>query len=284
MRLAMFEENGKTGIAASDGAAWHGLLENEAAFPGCLDSLLGAGVDLAAAGRELIKKAPQVELEGKKLLPPLRRPNKIICIGLNYADHAAESGVAIPNYPDMFLRVGTSLCGHNQPLLKSRHSDKFDYEAELAMVVGKGGRDISPDKALEHVAGYAVFNDGSMRDYQGRVSQWCTGKNFDSSGAFGPWLVTADALPPGADGLDIKLRLNGKTMQHSNTRHLIFNIATLIACISQGMTLLPGDVFVTGTPAGVGATMTPPVFMRPGDVCEVEIEGIGTLSNPVVEG
>lgn len=284
MRLAMFEENGKTVIAASDGGAWHGLVETDPAYPGCLDGLLAAGADLTAAGRELVKKAPTVVMEGKKLLPPLRRSNKIICIGLNYVDHAAESGKAIPDYPDMFLRVSTSLCGHNQPLLKSPHSDKFDYEAELAMVIGKGGRNISPERALEHVAGYSVFNDGSMRDYQGRVSQWCMGKNFDGSGAFGPWLVTADALPPGADGLDIKLRLNGKTMQHSNTSQLIFNIAAQISYISQGMTLLPGDVFVTGTPAGVGAVMTPPVFMRPGDVCEVEIEGIGVLRNPVAEG
>lgn len=282
MRFAMFEDKGKIGLAASDGKEFHGLTENEAGYPGSLDRLLAAGADLAAVGKALLK-APRVDLESRTFLPPVRESSKILCLGLNYADHAAESGKAIPAYPDVFLRTSASVCGHNQALRKPPFSDQYDYEGELAMIIGKSAFRVSREKALDYVAGYSVFNDGSLRDFQLRVSQWAVGKNFDGSGGFGPWLVTPDELPPGAKGLNLQTRLNGKIVQNSNTKHLIFDIAAQIAYISQAMTLNPGDVVITGTPSGVGVSFTPPLFMKAGDICEVEIEGIGTLRNPVVE-
>ena len=171
-------------------------------------------------------------------------------------------------------------------LFRSRppESSALDYEAELAVVIGRGGRRIQRDKALDHVAGYSLFNDATIRDFQLRTPQWTMGKNFDATGAFGPWLVTPDGVPPGARGLRVQGRLNGRVMQDSGTGQLIFGVAELIALISVAMSLEPGDVIITGTPGGVGAARKPPVFMQPGDVFEVEIEGMGVLSNPVQDG
>ena len=213
---------------------------------------------------------------------PVPEPGKIVCIGLNYVDHAKEGGNPIPDYPAVFLRTRSSLVAHGQPLVRPLCSDKLDYEAELAIVIGKPGRNVREADALSHVFGYACFNDGSVRDYQRKSTQWTMGKNFDGTGPFGPDVVTADELPAGAAGLRIVSRLNGQTMQDGNTRDMIFPVARTIALISEVMTLEPGDLIITGTPAGVGYARKPPVFLRPGDVCEVEIEGIGILRNPVV--
>jgi len=215
--------------------------------------------------------------------PPIEKPGKIVCMGLNYADHAKEGGNARPEYPSFFMRGPSSLTAHLSPILRPRVSDKLDYEAELAFVVGKQARHLTLDNALDCVAGYSIFNDGSIRDYQRKTNQWTIGKNFDKTGAFGPWLVTPDELPLGCDGLNIQSRLNGKVMQNANTKDFLWGVAETIVLISECMTLEPGDVVITGTPAGVGYARTPPVFMKAGDICEIEIESIGVLRNTIVD-
>ena len=224
---------------------------------------------------------PTLARGGLRLLPVIPRPGKIICIGLNYRDHAKEGGNPIPDYPAVFMRGATSLVAHGEPILRPPVSDKLDWEAELAVVIGRTATRVALGRALDHVAGYACFNDGSVRDYQRKSTQWTMGKNFDQTGGFGPELITADALPDGARGLSITSRVNGEIKQDGNTAEMIFDVATLIAILSEVMTLEPGDVIATGTPAGVGYARTPPVFLKPGDVCEVTIDGIGTLSNPI---
>lgn len=215
--------------------------------------------------------------------PPIDRPGKIVCMGLNYADHAKEGGNARPEYPSFFMRVPNSLTAHLTPIVRPRVSDKLDYEAELAFVVGKKAHHLTLENALDCVAGYSIFNDGSIRDYQRKTTQWTIGKNFDQTGAFGPWLVTPDELPLGCDGLTIQSRLNGQVMQNANTRDFLWGVAETIVLITECMTLEPGDVVITGTPAGVGYARTPPVFMKPGDVCEIEIESIGILRNTIID-
>jgi 2-keto-4-pentenoate hydratase/2-oxohepta-3-ene-1,7-dioic acid hydratase in catechol pathway len=207
----------------------------------------------------------------------------VICIGLNYADHAAESGAAIPSEPVVFSKFPTAVCAHGDAIVLPQNSQKVDYEAELVVVLGKGGRHIAAGDAMSHVAGYACGHDVSARDWQLERpgGQWLLGKTFDTFAPFGPELVTADEIAdPGQ--LDISLRLNGRTMQQSNTRQLIFGIPALIAHLSSVCTLEVGDVIFTGTPPGVGAARKPPVFLKPGDTVEVEIAGIGCLCNPVV--
>jgi len=225
--------------------------------------------------------AGEIALSDAELLPPVPKPGKIICIGLNYRAHAIEGGNPIPDYPAVFMRCTTSLAAPGAAFIYPECSDKLDYEAELAIVIGKTATNVSTAEALDYVAGYSCFNDGSVRDYQRKSTQWTMGKNFDGTGCFGPDLVTVNELPSGASGLRIVARLNGEIMQDSNTADMIFDVATLVATLSEGMTLEPGDVIATGTPSGVGYARKPPVFMKPGDVCEVEIEGIGTLSNTI---
>jgi acylpyruvate hydrolase len=280
MRIVHFETGGASGIAADEGSGWHGLTQRDGGFPGTLPELITQGADLLRAGRTL-EQSPAIDLDAVRLLPPVPVPPKILCVGLNYDDHLEESGLKKPTYPEIFARFATSLIAHQQPIRRPRESIALDYEAELAVVVGKPGRRIPRDQALDHVAGYSLFNDATIRDFQLRTPQWTMGKNFDATGAFGPWLVTPDAAPPGAHGLRIQGRLNGQVMQDARTDQLIFSVPALIEMISVAMTLEPGDVIITGTPGGVGAARKPPIFMRPGDVFEVEIEGIGILSNVV---
>ena len=225
--------------------------------------------------------AEELALADVTLLAPVPSPGKVICIGLNYRAHAIEGGNAIPDYPAVFLRVTTSLVEPDAAMILPECSDKLDYEAELAVVIGKTATNVSAANALDHVAGYACFNDGSVRDYQRKSTQWTMGKNFDRTGGFGPALVTPDELPAGASGLRIVARLNGEVMQDSSTADMIFDVPTLIATLSEAMTLEPGDVIATGTPSGVGYARKPPVFLREGDRIEVEIEGIGTLTNTI---
>ena len=222
-----------------------------------------------------------IDVAATRFLPPIPSPGKIICVGLNYADHAAESPYDKPKYPVYFLRVNSSLVGHNEPLIRPHVSHEFDYEGELVAVIGKAGRYIAMDRALDHVIAYSLFNDGSLRDYQFKGPQWTLGKNFDGTGPFGPMLVSADELPKGANGLELTTRLNGTVVQRASTTDLLFPVAELVARASEAMTLDVGDIVVTGTPAGVGFARKPPVFMKPGDVCEVEVEKVGKLSNPV---
>ena len=280
MRFVHFAKGDALGIAASDGSGWHGLTERESGFPGALPELIAQGADLLRIGSDLLP-TPAVDLNAVRILPPVPRPSKILCVGVNYDDHIEESGLKKPTYPEIFARFATSLIAHGEPIRRPRESSALDYEADLAVVIGRGGRRISRDSALDHVAGYALFNDASIRDFQLRTPQWTMGKNFDATGAFGPWLVTPVAVPPGASGLRIQGRLNGRVMQDSRTDLLIFGVAELIELISVAMSLEPGDVIITGTPGGVGAARKPPVFMQPGDVFEVEIEGLGVLSNPI---
>jgi len=280
MRIVHFEKGGVPGIAADDGSGWHGLTKRQSGFPGTLPELIANGADLLRASRDLLS-THAIDLNTVRILPPVPKPSKIFCVGLNYDDHLEESGLKKPVYPEIFARFATSLIAHSEPIRLPRESLALDYEAELAVVIGRGGRRINRDRALDHVAGYSLFNDATIRDFQLRTPQWTMGKNFDGTGAFGPWLVTPDALPPGAHGLHIQGRLNGQVMQDSSIDKLIFNVPALIELISVAISLEPGDVIITGTPGGVGAARKPPVYMKPGDVFEVEIEGMGVLSNTV---
>jgi acylpyruvate hydrolase len=207
----------------------------------------------------------------------------VICVGLNYREHSAESGFKQPDYPTLFGRFNSSLIGDGAPIVRPRASIQLDFEGELLAVIGKSGRNIAKADALDHVVGYSIFNDASIRDFQFKSPQWTVGKNFDDTGAFGPCLVTADEVPPGGKGLRLQTRLNGKVVQDASTDDMVFDVATLIAIISEAMTLQKGDIIVTGTPSGVGLSRKPPLFMRAGDVVDVEIERIGVLSNPIVE-
>jgi 2-keto-4-pentenoate hydratase/2-oxohepta-3-ene-1,7-dioic acid hydratase in catechol pathway len=277
MRLARVTKDGKIGLAAKSGEKVTIAYGAELAD---LDAHVAAGT-LADAGAKAAA-GEAVDEDALTFLPPLVRPSKIICLGLNYRDHAEESGLGIPEFPVLFGRFASSLIGHGAPIILPKVSEQLDWEAELVAVLSKGGKNIAEADALGHVAGYSVFNDASIRDYQLRTPQWTAGKNFDDTGAFGPWLVTPEELPAGAAGLKIECRVNGTVMQSSNTGNLIFDVAKTIALLSTFMTLEPGDVLVMGTPGGVGVARNPQVWMKAGDVCEVEIEGVGLLRNPIV--
>ncbi|MBS7707155.1 fumarylacetoacetate hydrolase family protein [Chelatococcus asaccharovorans] len=240
-------------------------------------------LSLRAKASAAIASAPAVDPASMRLLPPLAEFGKIICVGLNYADHAAESPYDRPKFPVFFLRVDTGIIGPNDPIIRPLISDHLDFEAELAVVLGSGGRRIAEEQALGHVAAYTVFNDGSIRDWQFKGPQWTLGKNFDNTAPIGPFLVSSDAVPTDGKGLRITTRLNDEIVQDANTNDLLFPIPELIARVSEAMTLKPGDIIVTGTPAGVGFARKPPLFMKAGDVCEVEVEGIGKLVNPIVD-
>lgn len=277
MRLARVTKDGKIGLAAKSGDA---VTIAYGADVADLDAHIAAGT-LAEAGAKAAA-GEAVDEAALAFLPPVARPSKIVCLGLNYRDHAEESGLGIPEFPVLFARFPSSLMGHGAPIILPKVSSQLDWEAELVVVLSKGGKNIAEADALNHVAGYSVFNDASIRDYQLRTPQWTAGKNFDDTGAFGPWLVTPDELPAGAAGLKIECRVNGAVMQSSNTGNLIFTVANTIHLLSTFMTLEAGDVLVMGTPGGVGVARNPQVWMKSGDVCEVEIEGVGLLSNPIV--
>ncbi len=285
MRIVSFEHQGapRLGVVDGDGDAIVDLAEAAPDLPRELAALLRreGGLAATAAAAKASKPAARRALKGLRLLPPVGNPGKIVCLGLNYVDHAAEGGHAKPTYPSLFLRCTSSLCGHGAPIVRPRCSTSLDYEAELVAVVGRTARHVKKENALAIVAGYSCFNDASVRDYQRKTTQWTIGKNFDATGAFGPWFVTADELPAGATGLAIKSKLNGAVMQNANTSDMLFPVDETVALLSECMTLEPGDLLVMGTPAGVGYARKPPVWMAPGDTIEIEIEGIGTLSNPI---
>jgi 2-keto-4-pentenoate hydratase/2-oxohepta-3-ene-1,7-dioic acid hydratase in catechol pathway len=251
--------------------------------PADLRLALKARVDLKqASDAALASNAPRLPLAGLALAPLVPEPGKIICLGLNYFDHAKEGGRDKPEYPWFFYRGASSLIAHGEAGIVPKVSFKFDYEAELALVIGKRvPRHVKQEDAAAYVFGYSCFNDMSVRDYQKRTPQWTIGKNFDGTGAFGPVLVSADELPPAAVGLKIQGRLNGEIMQDANTRDMIWGVAETISLLSDVLTLEPGDVIVMGTPAGVGQARSPQVWMKAGDTIEIEIEGIGTLRNPI---
>ena len=287
MRILAFDKSGVPTLGARRGDEIVDLSVAAPDLPRDMPGLLAGGADALSRASAAVANPPGGAVRpaaGIKYHPTVWNPGKIICVGLNYAAHAAEAvsdTSKVQEYPSLFLRVATTLVGHNEPLVVPNASSDFDYEAEMVAVIGKAGRHIAKARALDHVAGYSVFNEGSVRDYQFKSTQWTPGKNFDASGGFGPDFVTADEVPPGGRGLRIQTRLNGKTLQDANTDTMIFDVPTLLQIISEVMTLLPGDVIVTGTPEGVGFARKPPVWMTPGDVCEIDLEGVGVLSNPI---
>jgi len=283
MRLINFRnDSGHVNIGAvtDDGV----INLTEAGVPDSIDALLAGGhVAWAQAAAAVSKGKASLKLSSLTLLPPVLNPSKAIAVGLNYVDHAAESPYKdAPKYPVLFQRFPSSWVAHDQPLVKPKVSDDFDYEGEVAVIIGKPGRYISKEDALSHVAGYSIFNDGSIRDYQFKSHQWMMGKNFDATASFGPVFVSADELPAGAIGLQLQTRLNGEILQDANTRDMIFDVATVVSVCSEVFELQPGDIIISGTPAGVGFARKPPIFMKQGDVVEVEVEGLGVLRNTVV--
>jgi 2-keto-4-pentenoate hydratase/2-oxohepta-3-ene-1,7-dioic acid hydratase in catechol pathway len=281
MRFVSFKANDAVGLALEIDGTWHGLKDGDAHYPGDLLSLIRADETALAEAASVLMRAPAIDLGCVVLLPPVSSPEKIVCVGLNYTDHSAESGFKQPDFPTIFGRFNSSLIAHGAPILRPEISVQLDYEGELVAIIGKTARDVSETDALDFVAGYSIFNDGSIRDYQFKAPQWTPGKNFDDTGAFGPWFVTTDELPPGCAGLRLQTRLNGQVVQDASIDDMVFSVAKLVAILSSFMTLVPGDVIVTGTPSGVGVARQPQLFMKDGDICEVEIEGIGILSNPV---
>ena len=284
MKFTTYLREGTPRLACTDGEDLIDLNDAQPQVPADLRLALKMGIDLVAAARTAIAdKAARVPLSSVKLAPVIPEPGKTICLGLNYFDHAKEGGRDKPEYPWFFLRGASSLIAHGDAGVVPSVSSRFDYETELAVVIGrKVPRHTKEVDALQYIFGYACFNDMSVRDYQKRTPQWTIGKNFDGTGAFGPSVVTADELPPGAMGLKIQGRLNGHVMQDASTSDMIFGVAETIYLLADVLTLEPGDVIVMGTPAGVGQARTPPVWMKAGDTFEVEIERVGLLVNPIV--
>ena len=269
-------------LLPSDSSRYIDLCVTESSIPVSLLELITIDPNFALVAKAMQSSNPVTgQMADITFRTLIERPGKIVCMGLNYADLAKEGGNARPDYPSFFMRGPNSLTAHEAPIIRPTVSDKLDYEAELAFIVGKKARNLTKGNALNCVAGYSIFNDASLRDYQRKTNQWTIGKNFDQTGAFGPWLVTPDELPTGAHGLQIQSRLNGNLMQNANTKDFLWGVAETIQLITECMTLEPGDVVITGTPAGVGYARIPPVFMKPGDVCEIEIEGIGVLQNSI---
>jgi acylpyruvate hydrolase len=286
MKLMMFEKGQGAALGLVDGKSVIDLGAADASLPKDLKSLIAGGSSALAAVKVAAAKAPasaKLALDRARPALPIWPSGKIVCVGLNYALHAKEGGHAIPTYPSFFLRVPTSLAAAGAPVIRPKCSVQLDYECELAIVIGKPGRHIAEAKALDHVFGYTLFNDVSVRDFQRKTSQWTPGKNFDATGPLGPWVVTTDELPPGASGLRITTRVNGEIMQDSNTSDMIFSTARTIALLSEFMSLEPGDVIATGTPSGVAHARKPPPWMKAGDRVEVEVEGIGVLTNPIAD-
>jgi len=241
-----------------------------------------AGNGFAEAAKLLSEKA-DFRTEEIGWLPVIPNPDKIVCVGLNYQDHVVETGRDNTEQPAIFLRLAESQVGHLQPIIRPRESTHMDFEAEIAVIIGTPGRRISQADAWKHIAGYSCYNDGSVRDWQRHTIQWTAGKNFAHTGGFGPWMVTADEIPPNTT-MTLSCRLNGQQMQHATTEQMIFKIPKIIEYVSTWTTLLPGDVLVTGTPGGVGARRTPPVWMKPGDKVEIEIDKVGVLENSIADG
>ena len=290
MRLATFEVDGVPRIGAVR-AGQVGELEivdlraQDPRLPDSVKSVLELGPSVLSSVARAIEAGPAIPLGKAKLLAPVLDPQKIICVGLNYADHAAETGAKAGDEPVIFCKFPTTLHGPEAPIELPPESNEVDYEAELVVVIGKRARRVTRQQSWDYVAGYACGHDVSARDWQKNKpgKQWLLGKSFDSFAPLGPWLATKDEIPdPGK--LPIELRLNGQVMQKSNTNQLIFGVDYLVSYLSHVCTLLPGDLIYTGTPPGVGMARTPPVYLKPGDVTEVSIEGLGTLRNPVVAG
>jgi len=284
MRLLAFQNNGEQRIGLLQGDQVVDLSIAAPDLPSELVEIIEGGDDCL----KMIKMAQEganpeslVPVDKLDWLPPTRKAGKIICLGLNYAAHAAEGGHERPEYPSFFMRGNSSLVAHGKPIIRPIASETLDYEAELVAIVGKKAKHVKQEDALDYIWGYSVFNEASIRQYQRKTAQWTIGKNFDNTGGFGPIVVTADELPPGADGLQIQTRLNGEVLQNATTDMMLFNVKETIELLTECLTLEPGDLLVMGTPSGVGHARKPPLWMKAGDICEIEIENIGILRNPI---
>jgi acylpyruvate hydrolase len=284
MRLVSFQAPDGARIGVVDGDKVIDLSAVDAAAPRDIQSVISGG-DLGTL-QQIANNASETALLNFDDLTfniPISAPGKILCLGLNYMDHVNEGIFEKQAFPAIFTRAVSSLVAHQEPIIRPRKSETLDYEAELALIIGKRSRHLTPENALDAVAGYSCFNDGSVREYQRHTIQWTMGKNFDRTGPFGPVFVSADELPSGGKGLDISCRLNGQTVQSSNTDMMMFPVVETLVYITEGITLEPGDVIMMGTPSGVGHARKPPLWMKAGDVVEIEIEKIGILRNPVID-
>lgn len=279
MKLATYSHQGRTCYGAVLG---DGLVDLSRRLGGRFPDVrsLFAGNAIAEARDAADGRKPDLRLAEVTLLPPIPNPGKLFCIGLNYEAHRQETKRDKTEAPAVFVRFAESVVGHGQPMLRPRESQKYDYEGEIALIIGRTGRRIAEKDAWDCIGGYSCFNDGSVRDWQNATTQWTAGKNFRASGAFGPWIVTADEIAPGAE-ITLRTRLNGQEMQSTNTGLLIHSIPRIVAHLSTWAQLEPGDVIASGTPGGVGSRREPPVWMKAGDVIEVEVGGVGVLRNPI---
>jgi len=287
MKIVAFESKGSTHLGVVEGDQVVDLKAADPSLSGNLADVLAKYDGDLKPLADLARKAPasaRVPLQGLAYALPVTKPGKVICLGLNYLEHVKEGPNRdnLPKFPTIFMRCNTSLVPHDKPIVRPKVTETLDYEAELILVIGKQAKHLTMENATSVIAGYSVGNEGSIREFQRKTTQWDMGKNFDRTGGFGPWLVTADELPEAGKGLKIETRLNGKVMQSDNTDNMMFPVKETLVYITQGMTLEPGDVIFTGTPSGVGHARKPnPVWMKNGDVCEVEIQGIGVLRNPI---
>jgi len=288
MKIVAFDGQGGARLGIVEGDQVVDLQAIDGTVAVDLGEVLKAGNGDLKPLANLAKRAPtsaRKPLSGITYRLPVERPGKIICLGLNYLEHVKEGAQRdnIPKFPTIFMRGQTSLVPHGAPIVRPLVTETLDYEAEMILVVGKRAKHLTATNALSCVAGYSCGNEGSVREFQRKTTQWDMGKNFDHTGGFGPWFVSADELPPGGKGLKIETRLNGQVMQSDNTDNMMFPVIEMLVYITQGMTLEPGDIVFTGTPSGVGFARKPPVWMKNGDVCEIEIQGIGVLRNPIAD-
>ena len=282
MRIASLLVDGAPVLAANVDGTYRALSTADPSLGTDVGALLATGPDWRRRAEAALPDAPAIT-GSVRFRPLVPKPGKLLCLGLNDVDHAAEAKLPVPEHPVVFARVASSLIGHGEPMLRPQESHQLDYEVELAVVIGTGGRRIAQDDALDHVAGYTVFNDGSIRDLQTRTAQWTLGKNVHGTGALGPELVPPDELPAGAAGLRMTTRVGDELLQDGNTAAMIFDVPRTIALLSEAVLFEPGDVIAMGTPSGVGVARSPQRFLRPGETCRVAVEGVGELSNPVVD-
>ena len=282
MRLVAFEQADRPHIGVVTDRGVVDLSRSDPAAPSDLEAVIKAGqLDQIAALMVKAGDETHHQIGDITIGLPVARPGKILCLGLNYMDHVAEGPFDKQPFPAIFMRSSTSLVAANQPIIAPAVSETLDYEAELAVIIGKECKNLTEDNALDAIAGYSCFNDGSVREFQRHTIQWTMGKNFDKTGPFGPLMVTPDELPKGAAGLNIECRLNGQTVQSSTTDMMIFPVIETLVYITKALTLEPGDLVIMGTPSGVGHARKPPLWMKDGDLVEIEIEGIGILANPI---
>ena len=282
MRLVSFQGNDGNRLGVINGEKVIDLTSIDASAPCDLQSVIvNNEFQLVKSIADQATDANMVDYDTLNFNVPICNPGKILCLGLNYIEHVNEGIFEKQPFPTVFMRTATSMVAHNKPVIRPTVSETLDYEAELALIVGKRARHLTIENALDVVAGYSCANDGSVREFQRHTIQWTMGKNFDKTGPFGPIFVTSDELPEGAKGLNIACRLNGQTVQSSNTDMMMFPVVETLIYITQGLTLEPGDVILMGTPSGVGHARKPPLWMKDGDVVEVEIEKIGVLRNVV---